>query len=330
MTRYFVALGHERFPPDELLQQAVAAEQAGFDGIVCSDHFQPWWDESTAPANSGQAWAWLGAAGALTERAQLGTAVLPIVHRYHPAVVAQFFATMEVMFPGRTFFGVGSGEALNEVPCGMDWPSGEVQLERMTEALGIVDRLLDGERVTFDGSYFRTNAAYLWTRPERRPPIVVSAFHPEAAKLAGRLGDGIWSLADPETVPDLIEAYEEGCKDAGKERGEIVLHAPFSWAESDEAALEGAREWKATVPDEFYVDDWHDPAAMIKHAEETVSDEEFAQSAILSADPAEHVQRIREVEELGATTVVLMNVSGKDPLAALKVYGEQVLPKLRS
>jgi len=275
------------------------------------------------------AWAWLGAAGQATSRVALGTAVLPVVHRYHPAVVAQFMATMEVMFPGRTFFGVGSGEALNEVPCGMDWPSGEVQLARMEEALGIVNRLLDGERVTFDGSYFRTEAAYLWTRPERRPPIVVSAFHPEAARLAGRLGDGLWSLADPESVPGLIEAYEEGCKQAGKEKGEIVLQAPFAWAETDAAALAGAREWKATVPDEFYVDDWHDPAAMQRYAEEHVSDEQFLASAIVSADPAEHVERIKEIEQLGATVVVLMNISAGIRTRRFDVYAKQVLPELR-
>jgi coenzyme F420-dependent glucose-6-phosphate dehydrogenase len=276
------------------------------------------------------AWAWLGAAGQATERVALGTAVTPVVHRYHPAVVAQFVATMEVMFPGRAYLGIGSGEALNEVPCGVDWPAGEVQLARMEEALGIITRLLDGERVTFDGSYFRTQDAYLWTRPERRPPLWVSAFHPQAARLAGRLGDGLWSLADPETVPGLIEEYEAGCEEAGKERGEIVLHAPFAWAETDEAALEGCREWKATVPEEFYVDDWHDPAAMQEHAQQQVSDEEFLASAIVSADPAEHVQRIREIEQLGATVVVLMNISGADPIGAFRFYERQVLPELRS
>jgi coenzyme F420-dependent glucose-6-phosphate dehydrogenase len=328
--RYFAALAHERFRPDELIRQAVAAEAAGFDGIACSDHFQPWWTEETAPAESGMAWAWLGAAGQATERVALGTAVTPVVHRYHPAVVAQFVATMEVMFPGRAYLGIGSGESLNETPCGMDWPSGEVQLERMEEALGIITRLLAGERVTFDGAYFRTQNAYLWTRPERRPPLWVSAFHPQAARLAGRLGDGLWSLADPETAPGLIEQYRAGCEEAGKEPGEIVLHAPFAWAESDDAALESSREWKATVPDEFYVDDWHDPAEMQRHAQEQVSDEEFLGSAIVSSDPAEHVRRIREIEELGASVVVLMNISGADPLGAFRVYEEQVLPKLRS
>jgi coenzyme F420-dependent glucose-6-phosphate dehydrogenase len=327
--RYFAALAHERFPPDDLIRQAVEAEQAGFDGVVCSDHFQPWWTDETAPAESGMAWAWLGAAGQATARVALGTAVLPVAYRYNPAVVAQFMATMEVMFPGRTFFGVGSGEALNEVPCGLDWPPGEEQLARMAEALEIVGRLLAGERVSFDGRYFRTNDAYLWTRPDRRPPIVVSAFHPEAARLAGRLGDGLWSLANPEIVPGLIDAYEQGCREAGKEKGEIVLHTPFSWAETDEAALDGCREWKATVPPEFYVDDWHDPAEMQRVAQEKISDEEFLAGAIVSADPAEHVRRIEEVEQLGATVVVLMNVSGKDPHRAFDVYGKQVLPELR-
>src|SRR5215217_2554677 len=161
---YHVALAHERFPPDDLLQQAVEAEHAGFDGVCCSDHLAPWWTDETAPAHSGNAWVWLGAVAHATSRVELGTAVTGIVHRYNPVVVAQQVATLEYLAPGRAFLGVGSSEAMNEVPAGADWGSPADQLRRTEEALTIVTRLLDGETVDFAGEYFRARRARLYVK----------------------------------------------------------------------------------------------------------------------------------------------------------------------
>ncbi|HEX4668507.1 MAG TPA: TIGR03557 family F420-dependent LLM class oxidoreductase [Solirubrobacterales bacterium] len=324
--RYLHLCAHEQFPPDDLLRQAVAAEAAGFDGIGCSDHLQPWWEGG----ESGQAWIWLGAAAQATERVALGTAVTPPGPRYHPALIAQAWATLETMYPGRPYLGFGSGEALNEVPLGAEWPSVEAQIERMEEALEMIRALWDGQRLSAAGAHFSTDGAYIHTLPEgRRPPIYVSAFGPRAARVAGRLGDGLWTLADPGAVPEIIDAYRGAAEDAGREPGEVVLQAGFSWAEDDDAALEGARVWKGAQPKEFYVDDWHDPKAMYEHAEEQISDDDLRQALIISADPGEHVERIREVEKLGATAVALMNNSGADPQAAIEVYAKSVLPKLK-
>jgi coenzyme F420-dependent glucose-6-phosphate dehydrogenase len=323
--RYWVQLATEQFPPSELVDQAVEAERAGFDGLNVSDHFQPWWE----PGHSGQAWALLGAIGQATERIELGTGVTAPVHRYHPTVVAQFGATLQELFPGRTFLGIGSGESLNESPAGMDWPDTAEQVRRMEEALELIDRLLDGQRVDHDGRYFRTKSAYLHTRGRERPPLYVSAFGPDAAGVAARFGDGLWTLADPESAPDLVEVYKRECEAAGKEPGEIILQTGFSWAQDDAAALEGARVWKATQPPEFFTDDWHDPKAMYEHAEAEVSDQEFMESYIVGSDPDFHLERIRAVERLGATIVCLQNGSGADPLGALRIYGERVLPALK-
>jgi coenzyme F420-dependent glucose-6-phosphate dehydrogenase len=322
---YWVQLATEQFPPSELVDQAIEAERAGFDAVNVSDHFQPWWE----PGHSGQAWTLLGAICHATERVGVGTGVTAPVYRYNPAVVAQFAATVEELSPGRGFLGIGSGEALNEVPCGMDWPDTGEQVRRMEEALELISRLLDGQRVDHHGEFFRTKAAYLHTRGERRPPVYVSAFGPDAAGVAARHGDGLWTLADPESAPELIDAYRSACEDAGKEPGEIILQTGFSWAEDDSAALEGARVWKATQPEEYFTADWHDPTAMFEKADREVSDEEFTQSYIISSDPEHHVERIREIEELGATVVCLQNGSGADPLGALRTYGERILPALK-
>lgn len=317
---------HEQYHPRELLDQAVAGERAGFDGIACSDHFQPWWE----PGHSGEAWIWLGAAAQATERIPVGPAVTVALHRYHPALVAQAFATLEAMYPGRVFVGLGSGESLNESPLGFDWPAPGEQLRALEEACRLIRRLWQGERVDHEGAFFRTKGAYLHTRPERPPPLYISAFHPGAAKVAGRFGDGLWTMADPETAPALIETYRAASAEAGRAPGTIVLEAGFSWARTDAEALEAARVWKGAGPPQFYTEDWFEPRAMYEQGEKQISDEEFRQRSIISSDPDEHVGRIRQLAALtdGEVIVKLSNQSGANALEAIRVYGEQVLPRL--
>jgi coenzyme F420-dependent glucose-6-phosphate dehydrogenase len=320
MTRYFYAPAFEQFTPEDLLRQAVAAERAGFDGISCSDHLQPWWDGG----ESGATWPTLGAIGGATEAVPLGTGVTPTGARYHPALIAQAWMTLERLNPGRMFLGIGSGEALNEVPIGDDWPSPADQVARMDEALGFIRRLWDGETITEEGRFYTLRDCRLWTLADRRPPIWVSAFGPQAAAVAARHGDGIWTLPDPATTPDLLDAWRG---DGGD--GEVVFQALWSWAETDEAALEACRVWKGAQPEDHYTDDWHLPGAMYEHGEQELSDEAFLEKGIIGADPAHHVERIRALEAMGATVVVLQNCSGADPLRAIDVYGRQVLPALR-
>jgi coenzyme F420-dependent glucose-6-phosphate dehydrogenase len=325
-TRYWTQLATEQFGPDSLIRQAQAAEGAEFDALNVSDHYQPWWE----PGESPHAWVMLGAIAQATQKIPIGTGVTAPVYRHNPAVVAQAFATLEVMAPGRAFLGIGSGESLNESPCGMDWPPVGQQIDRMEEALEIINRLFDGERLDYDGRFFRTKAAYLHTRPERRPPIYVSAFGPRAAGVAARLSDGLWTLADPDSAPDAIDAYRGACEDAGRQPGEIILQSGFSWAEDDDAALEGCRVWKGAQPIEHFRDDWHDPKSMHENGERQVSDDDFREAFIISSDPEHHAERIREIERMGATIVCLQNASGADPVAALGVYGDSILPALRA
>lgn len=215
---------HEQFPPDELIEQAVTGERAGFDGIACSDHFQPWWE----PGHSGHAWIWLGAAAQATERVPVGPAVTVGLHRYHPALIAQGFATLEAMYPDRVFVGLGSGESLNESPLGLDWPSPRSQLEALEESLGLIRRLWDGERVGHEGKFFKTKNAYLHTRPERPPPLYVSAFHPGAARLAGRYGDGLWTWAISRRRRRSSRPTARAARPPTVSRGEIVFECGFS------------------------------------------------------------------------------------------------------
>ena len=231
--RFVFQASQEQFPPEDLLRQAIEAEAAGFDGVSSSDHLQPWWEGG----ESGHAWPWLGAAGQATSRVLLGTGVTPTAARYHPVLIAQAWMTLERLFPGRMFLGVGSGESLNETPVGDDWPSPADQVARMEEALEIIRRLWDGETLSEQGRFYTTRDARLWTRSERQPPIWVSAFGPKAAGVAARWGDGVWTLADPDQVKRVVDAYRAECDAIGRGPGEIVLPTEFSWEPGDESAL---------------------------------------------------------------------------------------------
>ncbi|MDQ5808910.1 MAG: LLM class flavin-dependent oxidoreductase, partial [Actinomycetota bacterium] len=197
--------------------------------------------------------------------------------------------------------------------------------------LEAITRLWDGETVTMDGGWFRLHEAKLYTRVESRPKLYVSAFGPQAAQVAGRYGDGLWTLGDPESAPEVIDAYREACAENGKPQGEIIVQAGFHLADDEQAAIEGARHWKPTQLPEVYLEDIHDPAEKQRLADEKLSDEEFAHEGFLvGADPAEHVERIREMESVGATVVCLQLIGNADPMGSIRRYGEQVLPQLRA
>ena len=323
---FWFAGSHEEFPPSQLLEQAVAAEQAGFDGIGCSDHFAPWFPDG----QSGNALVWLGAAGQAT-KLPIGTGVTPVLHRYHPGVIAQAFMSLEELYPGRVFLGAGSGESLNEVPLGLDWPEPKEMLERFDKGLEAIRRLWDGETVTLDGGWFRLEQAKLYTRARTRPKLYVSAFGPQAARIAARHGDGLWTLGDPEQAPKVIDAYREACAEHGHEPGKIILQTGVAWADSEQEVIAGARRWKPTQLPELYIEDIHDPAEMQRLADEKLSDEEFASEGfIVSSDVNEHIRRLGEMAGLGANVICTQLIGAADPFGTIRLYGEQVLPALRA
>src|SRR3954469_2210044 len=248
--KYWFAGSHEEFAPSELLRQAQAAERAGFDGLGCSDHFAPWFPDG----ESGNAWVHLGALGQLT-KLPIGTGVTPVIHRYHPGVVAQAFMSLEELYPGRVFLGAGSGEAVNETPLGLDWPTYGEQRRRLETGLEAITRLWSGETVTMDAGWFKLEEAKLWTRAKTRPKLYVSAFGPQSAEVAGRYGDGLWTLGDPEQAPEIIDAYRASCREHGREEGEIIFQPAFAGADEEQPATAGPRHWKPTQLPELYLDD---------------------------------------------------------------------------
>ncbi len=176
----------EQFAPGKLLDFSVHAEKAGFESVFVSDHFQPWKHIDGHAPNS---LAWLGALGARTAKVDIGTSVLTPTFRYHPSIVAQAFGTLGSMFPGRVILGIGTGESLNEVPStGQPWPEFKERFARLREAVNLIRTLWRGERVTFEGEYYKTEKATIYDRPDVEVPIYVAAAGALVAKYAGRTG----------------------------------------------------------------------------------------------------------------------------------------------
>jgi coenzyme F420-dependent glucose-6-phosphate dehydrogenase len=327
MTQYWFAASTEEFTPSQMLGQARAADAAGFEAIGSSDHFHSWFPQGKGSA----AWAFLPAAGQVVADKPLFTAVTPILHHYHPGVVAQYFMNLEELYPGRAILGVGSAEALSEVPLGLDWPEPGEMLRRFDAGLDAITRLWTGESVTMDGGWFELRDARLMTMAERPPRMIVSAFGPQAAAIAGKYGQGLWTLGDPESAPEVIDAYRTACEEHCKEVGEIVLQAGFCLGEPQAAIVAATKKWKTTQFPQFYVEDAHDLDAMAAYAEEHMTDDEFAHEGFLvSEDPQEHISRIQELEAIdGVTTICLQGIGDLDPLGSIRRYGEEVLPALR-
>ena len=320
----------EQFGPRELLDFGILAEEVGFDSVVISDHFQPW---RHTGGHAPFSFAWLGALGERTRRVRMGTSVVTPTLRYHPAIVAHATATLGCLDPGRVFLGVGTGEAMNEVPVGVTWPDQKERFARLREACELIKRLWTEERVTYEGTYFRTQMATLYDRPDPPPGLYVAASGPAAARLAGRLADGFITTSGkaPELYRDtLIPAVREGLQKAGRDPSEIELtiEMKVSYDTDRQRALEDTRYWGAlalTAEEKVGVED---PIEMERLAD-ALPVERTASRFIVSDDPEEQIAGIRPYLEMGFTHLVFHH-PGPDQARFLRLYAEQVLPRLRA
>ena len=247
VVRFGYKASAEQFAPADLLRYGVAAERHGFDSVFVSDHFQPWRHEGGhAPA----ALPWLGALLGNTERVVVGTSVLTPTFRYHPAVIAQAFATLGCLAPGRVILGVGSGESLNEVPLGVTWPDGKERFARLKEAVTLIRRLWTQERVTFEGTYYRTERATIYDRPEQAVPLYIGASGPSATRMAGRLADGFITTSGKGRelyTETLLPAVRAGAEKAGRsvEDLDLMIEVKVSFDPDHERALADTHYWGA-------------------------------------------------------------------------------------
>ena len=330
MLRLGYKASAEQFGPRELLEFSVLAEQAGFDSVFVSDHFQPW---KHTDGHAPSALAWLGALGASTKRIVMGTSVLTPTFRYHPTMVAQVFATLGVLFPDRVVLGVGTGESLNEVPAtGMAWPDFKERFARLREAVTLIRRLWTEQHVTFEGTYYRTKDATIYDKPEHPVPIYVAAAGAMVARYAGRQADGFictsgkgMDLYTQTLLPNLAEGL--GASTAPNRAYDRMIEMKVSFDTNRPRAMEDTREWGALAltPEEKVsvttLGKWSGCAAALPV-------ERTASRWIVSTDAEEHVERIGEYVKLGFTHLVF-HAPGLDQARFLNLYGERVLPVLR-
>jgi len=318
-------LSHEQFPPGELIEFAVAAEAAGFDAVWASDHFHPWQDNQ---GHAGQAWLTLAAIGQRTSRVTMGTAVTCPIYRYHPAIVAQAFATLGLLYPGRVFLGAGTGEAVNEAAAGGGWGPYRERLARLREAIALIKRLWTGAWVTSAGPAFPVPNARIYDAPSEPVPVYVAASGPKSAAFAGELGDG-W-ITDAPTLterPEIGEAFRSAAAAAGKRPGEMpVLAELYAVVGDEDEALAAAPLWQfGPVMGELISEP--DPRGVQRRAAELSSPERTVRSWAIGRDSAVHIRRIEELFAAGATQVYVHSAQ-PDQLRVIEFYGREVLPAL--
>lgn len=325
MTKFAYFCGHEQWHPEELVEHAVLAEKAGFDMVVVSEHFHPWVDDSSA---SGFAFATIGAMAASTADLTFATGVTTPLFRYHPAVVAQAAATLDRLSGGRFVLGVGTGENINEAPLGYEFPAYAERNARMTESLEIMRRLLDGEKLTFQGDYYQTHRAKLYSPPFGDVPILMAAGGPKSATLAGQMAQGvITSVKDPsETMERVVEPLRAGAAQTGKPAPTVLATRWSLYAADEDEAWDALHSWRGLrAPGRLEA---VDPEVLRKRADELPREEVLGRySLVNSVEEIVDVYRPL-VKDLGAD-IVTFQMASLDQPALIELLGSEVVPRLK-
>ncbi len=320
----------EQFSPRDLLGFSVECEAAGFDSVFISDHFQPW---RHTGGHAPFAMSWMGALGASTSRILIGTSVLTPTFRYHPSIVAQAFGTLGSLFPGRMILGIGTGESLNEVPATRtQWPELKERFARLREAVDLMSRLFREERLTFDGTYYSTENATIYDRPDTPVPIYVAGAGPMIAKFAGRVADGFICTSGkaPELYSEtLLPNVAAGLEAAGRAPDAIdrMIEMKVSFDTDRDRALRDTRFWAALSLSPEEKMSVEDPLEMEKLAD-ALPIERAAKRWIVTDDPDEMIDRVRPYVDLGFRHLVF-HAPGSDQSRFIRLFSERVMPGLR-
>jgi coenzyme F420-dependent glucose-6-phosphate dehydrogenase len=326
----------EQFTPRDLVEYAVEAEAHGFESVTVSDHFQPWRHEGGhAPFSL----AWMAAVGERTSTVQIGTSVMTPTFRYNPAVIAQAFATMGCLYPGRIMLGVGTGEALNEIATGFrgageqDWPDFKERFARLREAVKLIRQLWTEDRVDFQGEFYSTHGASIYDRPEKPIPVYVAAGGPVVARYAGRSGDGFICTSGKGMelyTEKLIPSVQEGADAAGRDAAEIdhMIEIKLSYDTSYDTALENTRFWAPLALSKEQKHDITDPIEMEKAAD-ALPIEQIASRFIVGSDPDEVVAEIKKYIDAGLNHLVFHG-PGHDQRRFMHLFESDLAPRLRA
>jgi len=315
---------HESYQPEVLVDQAVTAEELGFDAVFASDHFHPWVDDESA---AGFVWSWLGAVAARTQRVELATSVTCPLFHYHPGLIAQAAATVDRLSGGRFHLGVGTGENINEGPLGFAFPEYKERIARMREALEIMHGLFAGEKVDFTGDHYTVDKARLYSPPVRPVPIWMAAGGDQSARFAARRADGlITSVKDPvETVANVIDPFRALRQELGRGPGTVMATRWVVLASDEEEAwraLGSMRGLRAPGRLEAV-----DPMVLRERADQLDRNEILSRYTVVS-NVEQLVDAYRPLVIEVMADYVSVQVASVDPERALRTAAE-ALPDLR-
>jgi coenzyme F420-dependent glucose-6-phosphate dehydrogenase len=325
MIKFSIQAAHEQVNPLELLDDVIVMEKNGIQRCWTSDHYMPWWHTG---ASGGAAWPWLGAALAKTNNIVIGTGVTPPILRYSPAIVAQVFATLGFMFPGRVFLTVGRGEALNEVPSGNRWPSSRERFERLREAIYIIKTLWTEDWISFKGKFYELKDSKLYTKPKSPIPLYVAGLGSQSARLAGEEGDGFVTneLSRDKIKSKLFPALKDGAMAARKDYDSLekVLFIPGSYDEDKQKALRSISFWKGAMIKAFFDVDVHDPKKIEENGQ-VVGDDIMQNMLLVVSSAKEAIEKLQMYVDLGFTEIVITN-SSPNRQKLVKLLVREVIP----
>ncbi|HZG68958.1 MAG TPA: TIGR03557 family F420-dependent LLM class oxidoreductase [Herpetosiphonaceae bacterium] len=318
MAEIGYAISSEEHAPRDILHHARRAEEAGFPFALISDHFHPWVDRQ---GHSPFVWSVLGGIAHATERLRIGTGVTCPMIRIHPAIIAHATATIAAMMPDRFFLGVGTGENLNEHILGDRWPPHDVRSEMLEEAVAVIRLLWQGGEQTHRGRHYTVENARLYTLPEEPPPIMVAGSGPRAARLAGRIGDGLINTAPDAEVRETFER----AGGAGKPR---YAQMTVCWAADEAQARRTAFEiWpngglKGELSQELPT------PAHFEQAAKLVTEEMVAEEVVCGPDPERHIAKIQAYVDAGYDHIYVHQV-GPDQEGFFRFYEREILPRFQ-
>jgi coenzyme F420-dependent glucose-6-phosphate dehydrogenase len=330
VVRISIQAAHEQVNPSDLLHDVIYMDHTGIERCWTSDHYMPWWNTG---ASGGAAWPWLGAALARTNKITIGTGVTAPILRYHPAIVAQVFATLGFMFPNRVFLGIGRGESLNEVTSGNQWPSNPEKFERLKEAVHLIKKLWTEDWVNFKGKYYWVKDSKLYTKPKTPIPLYIAGLGKQSAMLAGECADGfITNELNVDLISgNLFPALKEGAKRAEKDYDSLekILFIPASYHPIDkQKAIESIRFWRGSMIKAFFDVDVHDPKK-IEESGQVIGDDTLENMLLVISNGEDAIKKLQKYVRLGFTEIVLTNSSpNRDKL--VKLVADEIAPSFKN
>ena len=339
----------EQYSMQDLIKFTIEAEKGGFTSTMTSDHFHPWWNDG---GFGNFTWIWLAAAAERTKKMRFVTGVTSPIYRYNPAIIAQAFASLAILYPRRISLGLGSGEAMNEVSVGFEWPSSRTRLERTIEAIEIIKILWEKGRqpqsnrktsftsdnkyidkdgfLNYNGQYFKTKSAKLYSLPSYPIPLYMAASGPKAIAAAATLTDGLITLSKPNNSKEVFDKFDEAAVAAGKDPNKLekIGKPRISYSEDYDEAFKSINFWRASEIMNVFDTAINDPRKLQQKALEEVSDEELEKSTLIVTSVEDLIKPLEEYFKCGFTQIYIHSTS-PDELDFVQQFCKKVLPHFK-